>query len=272
MDNLKARREEIQKAMGLKKEEGVQARNDLSKLQKSVGYGSEAEIDQRIADIEFKLWTESVPLKQEKELLKEIQELKRNRPKVAKVHELKANIELDDKGKGLKEQLKDVGEQMGQVFAERQKVSEQLKALNDERNSKMGDLPDLINEREELSKQIQEKIKERNGIRTERKQAEDAHYKYKAEIRKIKQERAAEERIKRQKEWEERKRLREADKLDEQPYVQEIALVEQCMAFCKSLTQTKGPAEKEEKKEVAYDLPKGAEILVKKEDQEEFYF
>merc|ERR1719240_1079710 len=165
--------------MGQKKEEGIQAKNDLSKLQKSVGYGSEAEIDQRIADIEFKLWTESVPLKQEKELLKEISELKRNRPKVAKVHELKANIELDDKGKGLKEQLKEVGEQMGQVFAERQKVSEQLKALNDERNSKMGDLPELINEREELSKQIQEKIKERNGIRAERKQAEDAHYKYK---------------------------------------------------------------------------------------------
>merc|ERR1719240_547937 len=108
--------------MGQKKEEGVQQRNDLNKLQKSVGYSSEQEIDQRIADIEFKLWTESVPLKQEKELLKEIQELKRNRPKVAKVHELKANIDMDDRGKGLKEQLKECSEQMSTVFQERQKV------------------------------------------------------------------------------------------------------------------------------------------------------
>merc|ERR1712072_1341525 len=168
--------------------------------------------------------------------------------------------------------LKETGEQMSYIFQERSKISEQLKALNEERNSKMGDLPDLINEREELGKQIQEKIKERNEIKRERKEAEDLHYKYKQEVRRLKQERANEDRVKRQKEYEERKRLREADKLDEQPYVQEIALVEQCMAFCKSLTATKGPAEKEEKKEVEYDLPKGAEVLKKKGEDEEFYF
>merc|ERR1712232_1216965 len=142
---------------------------------------------------------------------------------------------------------------------------------NEERNSKMGDLPDLIGEREELSKQIQEKIRERNEIRKERKEAEDAHYKYKQELRRIKQERAQEDRIKRQKEYEERKRVREADKLDEQPYIQEIALVEQCIAFCKALTQAKGPVEEEEKKEIKHDLPKGAEVMVKKEEREEFY-
>merc|ERR1712232_149734 len=105
----------------------------------------------------------------------------------------------------------------------------------------------------------------------ERKDAEDAHYRYKQEIRRLKQERAQEDRIKRQKEYEERKRAREADKLDEQPYIQEIALVEQCMAFCKSLTQAKGPVEKEEKKEIKHDLPKGAEVLTSKDDREEFY-
>merc|ERR1711920_1067697 len=98
--------------MGMKKEEGIQAKNDLSKLQKSVGYSSEGEIDQRIADIEFKLWTESVPLKQEKELLKEIQDLKRCRPKVSQVHSLEDAIKGDDRGVGLKEQLNDIRDQM----------------------------------------------------------------------------------------------------------------------------------------------------------------
>ena len=60
---------------------------------------------------------------------------------------------------------------------------------------------------------------------------------YKQEIRKIKQERANEDRVKRQQEYDDRKRVRQADQLDEQPHVQEIALVEQCIAFCKSLTQ-----------------------------------
>merc|ERR1712083_1249686 len=119
-------------------------------------------------------------------MLKEIQELKRNRPKVAQVHNLKATIDLDDRGKGLKEQLKETGDQMSYIFQERSKISEQLKALNEERNSKMGDLPDLINEREELGRMIQDKIKGRNEIRAERKEAEDLHYKYKQEVRRLK--------------------------------------------------------------------------------------
>ena len=80
-------------------------------------------------------------------------------------------------------------------------------------------------------------MKERGIIKAEKKAAEDASYQYKAQIRKIKQERAGEERAKRNQEYEERKRAREADKLDEQPYVQEIALVEQCTLWLKNLTQ-----------------------------------
>merc|ERR1712232_244035 len=106
----------------------------------------------------------------------------------------------------------------------------------------------------------------------ERKDAEDAHYRYKQELRRVKQERAQEDRIKRQKEYEERKRTREADKLDEQPYIQEIALVEQCIAFCKGLTQAKGPVEKVEKKQVDLTDFKGGEMIVKKEDREEYYY
>merc|ERR1712060_66556 len=101
---------------------------------------------------------------------------------------------------GLKEQLKETGEQMSYVFQERQKVSEVLKALNDERTSKMGDLPDLIKERDELSKEIQEKIREKSAVRAERKAADDAYYQYKTEVRRLKQVRAQHERAQRQKE------------------------------------------------------------------------
>ena len=222
MNGLKAKKDDIDKALGNKKEEGLQQKQELTKMKKEVGYGSEQEIDSRIADIEFKMSHEVIPLKQEKEFMKEIQELKRNRPKVAKVNTLKAAIESDDRGLTLKEQLKELREQMNSVFTQRQAVSEKLKALTEERNSKMGDLPELINERDELSKGIHEKIKERNEIKAEKKIAEDASYHYKQQIRKIKQERANEDRVKRQQEYDERKRTRQADQLDEQPHVQDI--------------------------------------------------
>merc|ERR1712151_493513 len=49
-------------------------------------------------------------------------------------------------------------------------------------------------------------------------------------------------------------------------------LIEQTILFCKSLTQSKDKEEKEEKKEIVHDNPDGTEVLVKKEDRDEFYF
>merc|ERR1712083_938780 len=79
-------------AMGNSKEQGLAMKNELQKMQKSVGYGSEVEIDQRIATIEFKLNTESISLKEEKKYLLELQELKKSRPKVSKVNNMKDNL------------------------------------------------------------------------------------------------------------------------------------------------------------------------------------
>merc|ERR1712203_1243519 len=42
-------------------------------------------------------------------------------------------------------------------------------------------------------------------------------------------------------------------------------------AFCNSLTQKKADDVKEEKKEIAHNNPEGYEVVVKKEDQDEFF-
>lgn len=64
-------------------------------------------------------------------------------------------------------------------------------------------------------------------------------------------------------EWPSFPRLRrcghEAEKLDEQPYVQEMTLIEQTVAFCKSLTTTKEVGEKKEEKEIKHDLAEGVD-------------
>eukprot|EP00928_Gymnodinium_smaydae_P085836 TRINITY_DN694_c0_g2_i1.p2 TRINITY_DN694_c0_g2~~TRINITY_DN694_c0_g2_i1.p2 ORF type:complete len:417 (-),score=167.58 TRINITY_DN694_c0_g2_i1:93-1157(-) len=247
-------------------------KNQLTKMKKSIGYNSEAEIDERIASIEFKMWTGSISLKEEKELLKEIQELKKSRPKVSQVHKLEANIKDDDRGLPLKERRQAANEKFGSYLEEKKKVSEQLKELQASRTQQTGDLPDLLAQKEELSKQIQEKIKERNVIKAERRQAEQEYYKYEAEVRKIRQERAQEERKAREKEWQDQQRQRKADKLDEQPYVAEITLIEQTILFCKGLTASKGGDKTEEKKEVKYDNPDNTEVLMKKEDRDEEFF
>merc|ERR1712217_542939 len=253
------------------KQASLQAKNDLAKMKKSIGYGSEADIDDRIASIEFKLWTDTIPLKEEKALLKELSELKKSRPKVARVKDMEANLQTGDKGLEKKATIKELNEENAMYFMEKKKVSEQLKELNEERAKQTGDMPEFIKQREAINGKIQEKIKERNAIRQERKDAEQAYRAYQAEIRKIKAERQAEERRERQKEYELRQLERKAEKLDEQPHVAEMTLIEQTILFCKSLTQTKGPAKEEEKKTVATEIEglSGGMMLLKKEDREE---
>merc|ERR1711972_282807 len=64
---------------------------------------------------------------------------------------------------------------------------------------------------------------------------------------------------------------KQAEKLQEQPYVAEITLIEQTIAFCNSLVQKKETDTKEEKTETAHNNPEGTEVLLKKEDRDEFY-
>merc|ERR1712083_1140672 len=85
------------------------------------------------------------------------------------------------------------------------------------------------------------------------------------------QEKYQEERKQWEKERDQQNKLRRAEQLEEQPYVAEITLIEQTIAFCNSLTQKKAEDKKEEKKEIAHNNPDGYEVLAKKGDEEEFY-
>merc|ERR1711957_724956 len=71
--------------------------------------------------------------------------------------------------------------------------------------------------------------------------------------------------------WNQQKLEREAEKLDDQPYVQEITLIEQTISWCKSLTQSED-VEKEEAKEINHNNPDGTEILLSKDKRDEEFF
>merc|ERR1712187_932521 len=264
MDEVKAKKEAITGKIEEDKQANIQAKNDLAKMKKSIGYSNEREIDDRIASIEFKLWTDTIPLKEEKALLKELSDLKKSRPKGAQAKEKEASLSMVDTGKDQKTMIRELNETNAMFYAEKKKIQEQLKELQEARTQQTGGIGPLIQKRDECYAKIQEKRKEKAMIRAAWKEAEQAYKQYQTEIRKIKQERAAKERVERQKEYDLRQLERKAEKLDEQPHVAEITLIEQTIAFCKSLTQAKGAEKKEEKKETVHDLPEGATLVLKK--------
>jgi len=129
MNEKKAEKDEISKQMGEKRQEDIAQKDALNKMQKSMPYGTEEEIDKRIATIEFKMMHESVPIREEKKMLQEIQELKKSRPKIARVHNLKAQVQEGkaDQGRPLKERKAQINEDMAQLFEQKSSSPKNLR-------------------------------------------------------------------------------------------------------------------------------------------------
>ncbi|CAE7556564.1 unnamed protein product [Symbiodinium sp. CCMP2456] len=242
-------------------------------MKKSIGFSSEADIDNRIASIEFQLCTESVPLKEEKKLLAEIQQLKKNRSKVSHMQQMEQNLSTVDPTMSMKEQKDAINEEMNRYRDEKRKIQDQMTELSEARKQQLGPIEEIQNQRSAVSDELKAKIEERNKFRDEFRQKEREYNQYLAEQRRVRQEKYAAEKAERQKEYDLRRKQREAEKLDDQPYVAEITLIEQTMKFCQGLVQSKVEDKLDEKKEVSHENVDGCEILLRKEDrEEEFYF
>merc|ERR1712086_1010630 len=205
----------------------------------------------------------TIPLKEEKDLLKEMQELKRNRPKVAQVNKMVDGLSKFDLG-GNKETLQTIKEQIRNWMQEKSKVLEERDALNKEYEGKLGD-DKAYEERNELTQKIKEKQEERSKVR-------DKFRELMNKKREEQQARYVAEREGRQKEWEEQSRQKKVEKLDEQPFVTEITLLEQTIKFCKTLTGDKEVEKKEDKKDIEHTNMDGLQLLGKKDERDEFWF
>jgi len=272
LEQFESRKEGISTDIGKKEQEKKDQRLQINKLKRNIGYENEGEIDDRIATIEFKLWTESISLKEEKKFLQEIAELKRNRPKVSQVQTMEEGLKSQSTSGTSKEELNQIGADMFQLRERRREVMKQIKELDEGRKDQMGDWDEQKTKREDLNKQIQDKVAERNRLRDDFTKEKDAYYEWTKAERQKKQEKDRELRDRQTAERRQKQKQAEADKLDEQPYLNEITLIEQTISFCKSLVPDKGLEVKEEKEKKDLNVVEGAEVLVKKEDREEFYF
>merc|ERR1719436_1344083 len=133
MNEIKSQKDRIAASLGDKKAEGQEMKAQLSKMKKNMGYTSEAEIDDRIATIEFKLWTESITLKEEKTLMAEIKDLKKNKPKLSELSKLQSNVENFDNGTNQRAKLNELRDQMAILYNKKTQIQEKMKALNEKR-------------------------------------------------------------------------------------------------------------------------------------------
>mmetsp|Transcript_18463 Transcript_18463/g.47473 ORF Transcript_18463/g.47473 Transcript_18463/m.47473 type:complete len:148 (+) Transcript_18463:536-979(+) len=142
-----------------------------------------------------------ISLKGEKKYLQEIQELKRNRPKVAQVNQKEAELKGFDPGSSMKDNIQHINAEINALRDGRTKIQEAITELFEGRKSEMGDMGPIIAEKEEISKRIPETMPERNTLRDEFRTKEQEYRKYMDEVRAERQKKSKEKREPRNKEY-----------------------------------------------------------------------
>jgi len=275
IDEYMAKKEEIRGAMGLKNTEDKKMQGDLKDMKKKLGYTDIAKIDERIKQIEDQMIHESLTLKDEKKLMLEIAQLKKNKPEVNKYNQLEQQTatkrELNNNS-SLKEQLDQINEVMNVHRDRKKELNVEFTALLAERDASMGNSQEMYGQRDELNNKIKEYIQERNQLRDDFRKDERLYYEYQKELKNLRWEKQREERESREKEWQQERRKRDAEKLDDQPYVQETTLLEQTIKFCKSFQPKEAEVKKEEKVTTHTNKDDEEVMISKSKRDEEFYY
>lgn len=276
IDELMGRKQGFNSNITEAKKERVEMGNALTKMKKTIGFKSEQEIDERIASIEFTMSTDTMSLKAEKDLLKEISELKKNRPKVSKVNEMQDKLDNRDTGSNARENIANIQAEINVYRDAKKGVQEQYTTLMEARKAQMGDFEGVIGDMNGISTKIQEQVKQRNELRDQFREKEREFNAWRAEQRAKKSEEFAERRKAQQDEYTQKRRLDKVEALDNQPYIEQMTLIEQTITWCKGLMGVKEEKAQVDKKETEHNLSDGKaklEVVVKKEDRdEEFYY
>jgi len=230
------------------------------------------EIDKRILQINNTLQVETMTLKAEKELMAEMKELKKCKPRVSELAKSKSQLEELSMHKPAGDALNELKSEAYKCREERKVIYDKLAELTEENQAKRGGLDGEYEEKKKISEEIQALIQKRKEIRDESYEQQREYRKYQDEQRQKRQERIAGERAERQQEFEQKRRQKMADALDEQPHVEEMTLIEQTMKWCSSLVAVKETAVVKEKAEVKHDIPEGGVVLLNKNDRDEEFF
>jgi uncharacterized coiled-coil DUF342 family protein len=194
-------------------------------LRAELKFTSPEEIDKQIAQLEKRQSTTSMSLKEEKILLKEIDQLKQSKKLVT---HLAAN---NDSISSERKNSQSISEQLSSKNAEldvlKKKIEEQkqiLETLNEANSERRAVLPALFKDKDALRKEKQAKVETIKALRAEFRSLENEFRAHQREVRRVRNEARKAEDEARRAELEKRRQEAEAEELKRVPYIEEMEL------------------------------------------------
>lgn len=279
LSQVKSEKEEkMSQLKGLKDSEQERRREEkdtkhkMGKLEKDLS--SEDDIDKKIQQIEMKMSTTTMSLKEEKEFMNQIKKLKAGRPeivrKVKEYEAMKAKVEssVAPSALSVKEQIDVLQKEFGEKAEKHNEIYGKIKALKEKRGVEMGDVTQLIEKKQGLKSEIMTLQEERNTIWNEKKEEMRVYNEYDKKLR-----------LARKKEMEARWAAEESERLAKEaawelekpnPFLNETTLIDQTIDYCKQLLGEGGAKKEEEKVDPSqWKAPvEGAQVMLSKKDRD----
>merc|ERR550537_1487059 len=232
-----------------------------------------ADIDSEIRNIEYKMQTESLTIKQEKDLMVKIKELKASKPLLSKYEKMEGSMGPVDTT-DMKSSIDEINAQLSEVREAKKLQQAAYSKLIEARQKVMGDVPELFKEREELNGQVRALYRQRQEARDEFNTLQRAYSQYSRELRDLRNERWKIERAEKQKEWESTRGDRDAEDAAavEVPFFAELQYLDNMIKHFKSQQPKEVEDKKEEAVKVDISNAPGEVLLAKGARDEEFFF
>mmetsp|Transcript_5723 Transcript_5723/g.17915 ORF Transcript_5723/g.17915 Transcript_5723/m.17915 type:complete len:423 (+) Transcript_5723:405-1673(+) len=194
-------------------------------LRAELKYTSPSEIDKRIVELEKKQLTTSMSLKDEKNLLKEIDQLKQSRKLVSHLTANNDSISSERKNsQSISEQLTAKNAELDVLKKKIEEQKEILDALNEANSERRAVLPTLFRDKDALRKEKLAKVDAIKSLRAEFRALENEFRAHQREVRRIRNEaRKAEDEALRT-ELEKQQHEADEEELKRVPYEEEMEL------------------------------------------------
>ncbi|KAI8379565.1 uncharacterized protein BYT42DRAFT_569236 [Radiomyces spectabilis] len=266
---IKSSRKAVYEQLDALQESIRQKVNNIKSFQNKVPYKTKAEVDQRIAELESKIES-GVRLVEEKKILQEISQLKRGRDAVEDVDEQQAAI---DRERAIHAELKKNidTEEAKKLSKQYEELDAEFKNLHLEQNKQWESRNKLFNE---LTKVRTEKDEEQAKLRTlrdEHRKANDEYYNFVRKLREFKEEQERLRKIQEEKEKREAAAKQELEEAALPAFESEIALCENLTKYLQGFVA--GGSSEEQRTDNGANAPDAPEgmVVMKKKDDEEFF-
>lgn len=245
-----------------------QQQQDLvTRLRTELQVFSVDEIERKIKQLEHKQQTTSLTIKEDKAIMEEIKKLSSGKPKIQTFKDAQDSLTgIKEHHNTLYTSLKAKNAELAIAKEAEDKVRAVMDEVRSREDAKKPDLPKLFKERDELRSSINEHRSAIRKIQNEFNAEKKEFYEYLKVVREQKNKEYNERKAAKQAEWDEYKKLLEAEEAKRDPWEEEKAICEQLIAWVQRLLpKQSGPAV--EKVEIDH----GSFKVMKKDEDEEMF-